>query len=110
MKNYLVIFLGCIIGVIGGIAFYYKPWLQFVSLEDQHSIDISVDHDRINIPVQIGDTTIKMLWDTGAERTVLSIDVADKLCIKYDTTNLSYMSVLAGTVVGDNYGVFGCNM
>lgn len=110
MRIYLVILLGCIIGVIVGIVFYYKPWLQIVSLPDQSDIAISVDHNRINIPVQIGDTTINMLWDTGAERTVLSIDVADKLCIKYDTTNLSYMSVLAGTVIGDNYGVFGCNM
>lgn len=52
----------------------------------QYHTDVLYDNDmRILVPVKIGDTTINMLWDTGATRSSFSKELANKLAIDIDT-------------------------
>lgn len=81
MKNYLVLF-------------FFLIWV-YSCTQTQHNIPIFASKQAVYIPVTIGDTTVQMLWDTGADVTVLSQALADKLGIEYDTTKLSQLTLFS---------------
>lgn len=52
----------------------------------QFNAEVFYDNDmRILVPVKIGDTTINMLWDTGATQSAFSEELANRLSIDIDT-------------------------
>ena len=65
----------------------------FVDADDFTMTNISPDGDRIILPVSFGDTGGTMLFDTGAEETLLSSSYADKYHVTPSGIRFSMLTI-----------------